>query len=375
MNRAEAVIDLSALRRNVEKMHALSEDARMYAVIKANAYGHGAVECARMLEGLPYMEGFAVAAASEALELRNAGIRKEIILLGPCAPDEYEDLIRASCLICVTDLSEARAVSACAVTAGLCGRLLIAVDTGMRRIGFYPDAEGLSEIRKIHALPGISCDGIFTHFARADEYDLASANTQLSLFSAFVDALREAGIVFPLVTASNSAGILTLPEAHFSAVRLGILMYGLLPSDEVGQMMRDRGITVEEVMSLRSRISFIKTVKKGDAVGYGGTYIAPSDRRIATIPVGYADGYPRSLSGKGAVLIRGRRAPITGRICMDQFMVDVTDIPEAAEGDEVVLAGRMGGEEIGIGELAALSGRFNYEFVCLITGRVPRVYI
>ena len=374
MKRVEAVIDLAAMRANADMMHAQCPDTGMIAVIKADGYGHGAVPSAKMLEKLPYITAFAVATAEEGFALRDAGIEKPIVLLGISFPEEYEEMIRRSLVICVSSAEEAKKVGEAALACGTDAKILCAVDTGMRRIGVYPDEKGAAEIEKMVSVPHVCAEGIFTHFARADESDLTSAGQQLAVFEGFLALLRARGITFPLVTASNSAGILTLPGAHFSAVRLGILLYGLLPSDEIGALMRERGLVPHPVMSIRSHVVFVKKIRPGDAVGYGGTYVADSERVIATVPVGYADGYPRNLSGKAEVLIRGRRVPLVGRICMDQFMADVTSVPETVPGDEVVLVGRMGNEEIGIEELAALSGRFNYEFACDITGRVPRVY-
>ena len=246
----------------------------------------------------------------------------------------------------------------------------LALDTGMTRIGFADNEESIEIIREITALPGLEIEGMFTHFARADETDKENAREQLRRYLAFARALERAGISVPLKHCSNSAGILELPEANLDAVRAGITIYGIYPSDE---MDRDN-VKLHPVMELKSHIAYIKTVEAGVAVSYGGTFVTDHPTRIATIPVGYGDGYPRSLSNAGYVLIHGKRARILGRVCMDQFMVDVTDIP-AGELDEVTLLGRDEGAELSVDTLGALSGRFPYEFVCDIGKRVPRIFV
>ena len=247
----------------------------------------------------------------------------------------------------------------------------IALDTGMGRIGFLPTEESLEEIRKISEMPNIVIEGLFTHFARADETDLAPALIQFERYQTFSEKIRALGIDIPIRHVSNSAGIIRFREANLNMVRAGITIYGLYPSDEVEKDI----VPIRPVMSLVSHISYVKTLPAGYSISYGGTFTTQRESRVATIPVGYADGYPRQLSGKASVLIRGKRAPILGRVCMDQFMVDVTDIPDAQRGDEVVLVGTQGDEHITVEELGAISGRFNYEFVCNISPRVPRCYV
>jgi alanine racemase len=246
------------------------------------------------------------------------------------------------------------------------------VDTGMGRIGISPDEKGLEFVEKAYETNGLEIEGIYTHFACADEEDLSSAYQQLNGYTDFVDNIEEElPIKIPIHHASNSAGILALPEANMNLVRAGITLYGLMPSDDV--VLPD--IELKPALSLHSHVVYIKTLTKGQTVSYGSTYVADSDRQVATIPLGYGDGYPRGLSSKGYVLIKGKRAPIIGRICMDQFMVDVTDIPEAEEGDKVTLIGTNGEETITVEQLADLSGRFHYELVCDLNQRLPRVYI
>jgi alanine racemase len=248
----------------------------------------------------------------------------------------------------------------------------IKVDTGMGRIGILPDESGLEYVKAIMSKKNIEIEGIFTHFARADEIDKTSAHKQLDLFKGFVKDIKDSlGLDIPVKHCSNSAGIIELPEANMDMVRAGITLYGLYPSDEVSKEI----VPLKPALSLYSHIVYVKTVHKGDSISYGGTFTASKDVRVATVPLGYADGYPRSLSGKGYVLIRGRKAPILGRVCMDQFMVDVTDIPDVKEDDIVTLIGYDGGQHISAEALGDLSGRFNYELVCDLNVRLPRVYI
>ena len=250
-------------------------------------------------------------------------------------------------------------------------KIHIKVDTGMSRIGIFPDGDGLRFVEKALHTEGIETEGIFTHFATADDADKTYAYAQLERFSSFCEEIEEKfQVKIPVKHCSNSAGIVEMRRANMDVVRAGITLYGLWPSNEVSKEI----VKLEAALSWKSTIIFIKTIPAGTAVGYGRTYIAKDSRRIATIPVGYGDGYPRGLSNKGDVLICGKRAPIVGRICMDQFMVDVTDIPEAKLYDEVTLAGRDGDEVITLEELGELSGRFNYELACDIGKRMPRIY-
>ena len=370
--RVYAGIDLAAVRYNLESMHKnTAPDVKIAAVIKTDAYGHGALQVARAIEDLPYLWGFAVATVEEARALREDGREKPILILGISFPEQYSVIVEEEIRPAVCSYQAAQELSEAAARQGKTCRIHVKIDTGMGRIGFAAGEKSVDEIARIAALPNIDIEGIFTHFARADEADKAAAHAQLALFRGMVGRLEERGISIPLKHCSNSAGIVELPEAGMDMVRAGITMYGLWPSDEV----RHDIIDLKPVMSIKSHVSFLKTLEPGQSVSYGGTYTAESVRRIATVPVGYGDGYARGLSNKGCVLIRGRRAPIRGRVCMDQFMVDVTDIPDVREGDPVTLLGTDGAETITMEELGRLSGRFNYEFACLITPRVPRVYI
>ena len=371
-SRIRADIDLDAVLYNFENMKAnIRPGCKITAVIKADGYGHGSVQIAELMEPFDYMWGFAVAAADEAFRLRRAGIRKPIMLLGYTFDEFYEDLIRENVRICVFDYDTAAKVSDAAFTAKKKAIIHIALDTGMSRIGFRDNDASVAEIVKIAKLPNIEIEGLFTHFARADEVSIDPAVRQLERYDAFAEKVQKAGVDIPIHHVSNSAGIIRLREANKDMVRAGITVYGLMPSADVETDI----VPLKPVMSLVSHISYVKDIEAGDEVSYGGTFKAEKTMRVATIPVGYADGYPRMLSGKGYVLIKGRKAPILGRVCMDQFMVDVTDIEGAKRGDEVVLLGKQGDERITAEELGDISGRFNYELVCDISKRVPRNFI
>lgn len=370
--RAAAYIDLDAVEANFESMHAnLKEGTKMAAVVKANGYGHGALPIARVLEEKEYLWGFAVATVEEALELRKNGIQKPVLILGYTFPEAYRSLVEQEIRPTVFRFDMAEELSREAVKQKRTVRVHIKVDTGMSRIGFADTEESAEIIERIQKLPGIEIEGIFTHFARSDEADKGPAEKQLSRFLRFCERCEEKGVRIPLHHCSNSAGIIDMPEANLDIVRAGITAYGLYPSDEVEK----ERVPLCPVMSMKSHIVHVKEIAPGTEVSYGGTYRAEKTRRIATIPVGYADGYPRSLSGKGSVLIDGKRAPICGRVCMDQFMADVTEIPGAVPGKEVTLFGTDCGSSLSVDELADLSGRFNYEFVCDISERVPRIYL
>ncbi|EET61618.1 alanine racemase [Marvinbryantia formatexigens DSM 14469] len=370
-SRVYAEIDLDAIAYNFESMHRnIHPSAGMIAVIKADGYGHGAVPIARLAEPLDYIWGFAVATAEEALQLRTAGIKKPVLILGYVFEEHYEELIRADIRPVVFKLSMAEQLSKEAVRQQKNAVIHIGLDTGMTRIGFPCTAESLLEIMLISRLPNIKIEGIFTHFARADETDKTSAQNQLEHFLKFTDSLKEKGVDIPLRHCSNSAGIIDMPYANLNLVRAGISIYGIYPSEEVCK----ENVPLKPAMALKSHITLVKEVEAGVAVSYGGTFVTKRKTRIATIPVGYADGYPRLLSNRGRVLIHGKSAPILGRVCMDQFMVDVTEIPQAQELDAVTLLGEDGESVLSVEELGGLSGRFPYEFVCDISKRVPRVY-
>jgi alanine racemase len=369
--RVRADISLDAILANMESMKRnLKEGVQITAVLKTNAYGHGAVEIAKVLEPLDYVWGYAVAAFEEAVELREAGLRKPILLLGYVFPYCYQELAKMNIRPAVFREDMLEQLSAAAKAAGKKIKIHIAVDTGMSRIGIFPDETGLDFVKKALETEGLQVEGMFTHFARADEADRSFTEEQLEKFVWLTEAVKERlGYDIPIRHCSNSAGIIEYPHANMTMVRAGITLYGLWPSDEV----RKDIVPLEPVMSLRSHIIYIKEISAGTPVSYGGTWAPDHTVRLATVPVGYGDGWPRSLSNKGYVLIRGQKAPIRGRVCMDQFMVEVTDIPDAAEGDEVTLIGRDGDAYISMEEVGDLSGRFNYELACDINTRVPRL--
>ena len=368
--RISAYINKKAIAANFQNMKSnLKDGVKMVAVIKTDGYGHGAVPIAQMVEPYDYIWGFAVAAVEEGLALREAGIAKPILVLGYTFEQDYPIMIKNGIRPAVFTMKMAEEFAAAARELGVKAPIHIAVDTGMSRIGFADCEESIHTVSAISRIPDLTIEGAFTHFARADETDKSSAMQQFRRFDGFCRNLEHAGVKNFLRHCSNSAGILELPEVHMDMVRAGITIYGIYPSNEVA-----RDIKLYPAMGLKSHIVYIKQIAKGTAISYGGTFVADHDMRIATIPVGYGDGYPRSLSNRGSVLIRGRRAPIVGRVCMDQFMVDVTDLP-AELLDEVTLLGKDGEEEITVDELGALSGRFPYEFVCDIGKRVPRVYL
>ena len=370
--RGVAYVDLDAIISNMDSMHSmLKKDTRMYAVIKTNGYGHGSLPVAKALESVSYVKGYAVATAEEALELRADGIRKDILILSYTFPYSYEKLIAEDVRITVFRKDTLVRLSAAAASVGKNAIVHIAVDTGMGRIGVSPDKNGLDFVKEALDAPNIIVEGIFTHLARADEADKTSALEQLSKFRGFLDDIsKQVGAVIPISHISNSAAILELPETYLDAVRAGITMYGLAPSDEV-DMSR---ITLKPAMSLFSHITFVKKVYPGQSISYGGIFTADKEMTVATVPLGYGDGYPRTLTGKGEVLVRGKRCPILGRICMDQFMIDVSCFEDIKEGETVTLLGYDGDEHISAEELGEKSGRFNYELVCLIGTRIPRVY-
>ncbi len=370
--RGYAEVDLDAIVFNMRSMKQnIAPGTKMIGVIKTDGYGHGSVPIAESLEPLDFLFGFAVATPEEAHRLRQAGIKKPILILGYTFPYCYEQLAEEELRPAVFRRDTIPLLQKAAERVGKPVRVHVKVDTGMNRIGIAPDEEGLRFMEALVERDGIIIEGMFTHFARADESDKTHAIEQLESFQAFTRMTEQRlRVEIPIKHCSNSAGILELPQANMDAVRAGITLYGLYPSDEVGRQT----VPLKPAMSLYSHLVCVKTLPKGQSVSYGGTFTADEDMRIATIPVGYGDGYPRSLSGKGYVLIHGKKAPVLGRVCMDQFMVDVSHIPEAVEGDRAVLLGSEGEERIPAELLGEISGRFHYELVCDIGKRIPRIY-
>ena len=368
-SRVYAEINLDAMCSNVSQALERMKPAKLMAIIKTDAYGHGAVKSAKALDEIG-VYAFGVATPGEAVELRRAEIKNPILILGYVFEEYFDRMIENDIDLALFDLNTAKLLNSHAEKLGKKARVHIKADTGMGRIGFQPCDESAEIIKGIAALNNIEIDGMFTHFACADSKDKASVNRQIERFTNFVAKVRSEGVSLPIVHCYNSASIVDFDKPLFDMVRCGIITYGLEPSDEVSKT----NIKLQKVMSIKSHVAYVKKVGAGFTVSYGSTYVTDKETEIATIPVGYGDGYPRTLSNKGMVLIGGHFAKIIGRVCMDQFMVDVTGLG-VSRGDEVILMGSDGENSITAEEIGALSGRFNYELVCDINKRVPRVYI
>ncbi len=370
-SRVMARIDLDAIAYNMEQMHRnIDAKTKMIGVVKTDGYGHGAIPVARMLEVYEYVWGFATATLDEAVLLRKNGIRKPILVLGCIFPDQFEEMLKHEIRMTVYQEEQMQELSDLAVQLDRQAYFHVKLETGMSRLGFAPTDESVEAIKRIIALPHMEAEGIFTHFAKADEADKTYTKQQLAIFHKMTSKLKESGVTFDYEHCSNSAGIIDVREANCDLVRAGIAIYGLYPSQEVSK----KAVELKPALSLISHVEYVKTISAGTSVSYGGTFVAEKEMKIATIPVGYGDGYPRSLSNKAHVLIHGKRAPIIGRVCMDQFMVDVTGIDEVKFGDQAVLIGRDGEETITVDQLSELADRFNYEFICDLGKRIPRVY-
>ena len=367
--RIYAEINLDNLRHNMDIIRKKA-NTQVMAIVKADAYGHGAVEISRELNRIGIF-AFGVATAQEALELKENGIQGNILVIGYVFEEHYPELISRDTELTVFDIETAKAVNEAAEKLGKTAKIHIKVDTGMGRIGFLPDEKSIEDIVEISKLKNIFIQGIFTHFARADEKDKTSALKQAEIFSGFINSLEEKGIKIPIKHMCNSAGTLGDEFDKLDMVRSGIITYGLAPSEDVDI----KKLSLRPLMKIVSHIVNIKKVPSGFPVSYGSTYITDKETVIATVPAGYGDGYPRSLSNRGKVLINGEFAPIIGRICMDQFMVDVTNIKNVKRGTAVTLVGSDGQNSITVEELSEISGRFNYEFVCDINKRVERIYV
>ena len=370
-SRVYATVNLDAVASNMRSMRDnLPASTLIMGSVKADGYGHGSVPVAKTIE--PYVFGYAVATIDEGIILRRHGINKTILILGVTHESRYEDLLRYDIRTAMFQYEKAKKLSDLALKQGKKAVVHLALDTGMSRIGMKADREHAKEAAAIAALEGIEVEGLFTHFARADETDKSAYEEQYRRYKEFLGYLKELGVKIPIRHCSNSAGIVeSLESNHMDMVRAGIAIYGMYPSDEVDH----NSVKLTPAMEIKSCITYIKEIEAGTAVSYGGTFVADHTMKVAPIPVGYGDGYVRSLSGKGDVLIHGKRAAILGRICMDQFMVDVTDIPDVQEDDEVTLLGSDGAECITMEELAEKSGGFHYEMICDIGKRIPRVYL
>lgn len=370
--RIRARIDLDAIEYNIEKMKEnLPEDTKLIVVAKADCYGHGALQTTSLLSLKEYVWGFAVATLDEAIVLRRGGITKPILVLGCIFPEQWVDALENNIRITVYTEELTKVLSDLAVKIGRKAYVHVKLDTGMGRIGFTPGKEGADKIEEISKLPNIVMEGLYTHFSKADEGDKSYTMKQMEAYTWMKEELAGRGITFSYYHCCNSAGIIDLKGAGQNLSRSGISTYGMYPSEEVHK----ENVDLKPALELISHVAFVKWVDEGEMISYGGTYVTKRRTKIATIPVGYGDGYPRSLSNKGYMLIHGKKAPIIGRVCMDQCMVDVTEIEDVKFGDEVVLVGRDGDEYLSVETLSRLSDRFNYEFVCLMGKRIPREYI
>jgi alanine racemase len=361
--RAGAHIDLDAIRSNLINIsQRLPKGATPIAVVKAQAYGHGAVSVSKEIEDL--VSAFAIAVPEEGEELRNAGIGKPIYILGYSHPSYYKLIAKLDMVPAIYKYEDALLLSKAAQEIGKTVFINIKVDTGMRRIGFEADYDSVETVARIAALPGIGINGIFTHFATADEADKTFTKEQYARFEKFIDECKKLGVTFPHVTCNNTAAAMEMPETAQTEVRIGIGLYGYYPSEQV-----KKDIALTPAMTIKSHIVSVKEIAAGQSVGYGRTFTATVPTKVATVPVGYADGYPRALSNKGFVIINGQKAPIIGNVCMDMFMVDITGL-EANDGDEVILLG----DGVDANTLAELCSTISYEIICGIGVRVKRFY-
>lgn len=368
MERTHIKIDLDKLNHNLNNIKKkIDGKAKLLVVIKADAYGHGAVQIARELENK--CDFFGVACIEEAVELLKAGIKTPILILGYVSPDVYDTVVENDIRIPVFTYEVAKALSDEAVRQNKTAHFHFAIDTGMSRIGFQCTEESADECKKICELPNIFAEGIFSHFATADEADLTKTVNQREVFKNFVKMLEERNIDIPIKHMNNSAGIMNFDEL-FDMVRSGIITYGMYPSADVDKSLID----IEPIMSWHAIVSHVKTLDAGREISYGGTYKTTEKRVIATVPVGYADGYPRCLSNISKVIVNGQYANIVGRICMDQFMIDVTDIPNVHVESDVTLIGTQGDKTISMEDISETAYSFNYELSCRISRRVTRIY-
>ncbi|MGU8401318.1 alanine racemase [Clostridium perfringens] len=364
-----AEIDLDIIANNMKEIRNLVGEKEIIAVVKANAYGHGALDIASTLleNGASRL---AVAIITEADELRDAGITAPIMILGYTPINFAENLINNEIEQTVYDVEYAKELSDFALKLGKKAKVHIAIDTGMGRIGFLPNEEGLNKVLEICSLPGVEVIGLFTHFSTSDEKDKTYTYEQFSKLTAFNKALEDNGIHIPLKHASNSGAIMDLPETYLDGVRCGIISYGYYPSEEV----KKENLKLKPSLTLKTNVAFVKELDEDMYVSYGRTYKTEKKSKIATLPIGYADGYSRLLSGKAKVIIKGQFANVIGRVCMDQCMIDVTHIEDVKIGDEVILLGEENGLKFDANDMAEIIGTINYEILCMISHRVPRIY-
>ncbi|MEQ8173942.1 MAG: alanine racemase [Syntrophomonadaceae bacterium] len=364
-----AEINLTAISHNVAQLQEAVKPARVMAVVKANGYGHGVVEVSRVCQeqGVDFL---GVASLDEAMTIREAGMEPPILVLGYIPQEFARTVVSEGVRATIFESGLAQALSRAAVETGLTAHVHIKIDTGMGRLGYQADPETVQEIIRLSRLPGLHLEGIFTHFALADVPDKSYTFEQLRVFEELLDSLTREGVVFDIRHCANSAALMEIPQTRFNMVRAGIAIYGLYPDPE----HRPPGFNLIPAMQLKSRVSFVKTLHCGQSVSYGRTYRCTGDTRVATVPIGYADGYSRLLSNRAWAYINGQRAPLIGTVCMDQVIFDVSAIPGVKEGDEVFLFGRP---ENGVtaDDLAGIIGTINYEIVCAVSSRVPRIYV
>lgn len=365
-----AEINLDNLAHNIREIKKIVPDKEIMAVVKADAYGHGALDTVpTLLEN--GADRLAVAVLTEGIELRRSGIQCPIMVLGFTQPELIDEILRFDIEPSVYSYEFANQLSRMAMRKNKIAKIHIGVDTGMGRIGYLPTEDSIKEILQIHNLPNIKIESIFSHFSSADEADKAYTNLQAERYNWFLEKLKEEGMSTPKRNLANSAAIIDMSEYQYEIVRPGIILYGYYPSKEV----KYERLNIKPVMSTKTNIVHIKTIKPGEFIGYGRQFKVEKESVIATLPVGYADGMSRLLSGKAKVLIKGQFAPVVGRICMDQCMVDVTDLKDVKFGDEVILIGEDGNNKITADEIGELLGTISYEVVCVVGKRVPRVYI
>lgn len=367
--RTYAEISLTAIAHNARLLRQRTDkNVKIMAVVKADAYGHGAGEVAPLLE--EKVDYFGVAALEEGVALRESGVKKPILILAYSSPEQYGELLKYDISQTVYDLDSARLLSAAAKKAGKTAKIHIKVDTGMSRIGFADRRENVAAIKEIYYLEGVFIEGVFTHFARADEEGGRFSKEQARRFESFISLLTDAGIRIPLKHACNSAGTLTIPE-KYNMVRVGILLYGMYPDG----ILKNHSIELMPAMRIVSHIADVREIEKGVGVSYGHAFTAKKKMKTATVCIGYADGYPRSLSDKGRVIVGGKYANVIGKVCMDLMVIDVTDIPGVKAGDTVTVLGKDGELEVTAEEIAQKAGTINYEIICSFKNRVKRIYI
>lgn len=366
-----AEINLDNLAHNIKEVRrATNDNALVTAVVKADAYGHGSVAASKVFldNGA---DRLAVATLSEAIELRENNIDAPILVLGYTPEYQVEDVIKNNVIQTIYNFEQAKAISDCSKAKKAICKIHIKIDTGMGRLGFYDKEEAVKEISKIKKLPNIDIEGIFTHFAVADEVDKRKTIKQIQKFNWIINKLEDTGIDIPIKHVSNSAAIIDLPEYSFNMVRAGIMLYGLYPSPDVNK----ERVHLKPAMTLKAKVSNVKEVEPGTGISYGHIFVTDRKTRVATLPLGYADGYTRMLTGKAEASFNGNRVPIIGKICMDQCMIDATEIEDVKIGDEVILFGDGQNNTPHIDEIAEKLGTINYEIVCMISRRVPRVYV